>query len=229
MFADNFIVGLVDPRLMIREAICNLFRSAKPPVTFLSAPSAMHLTDRRLPSLQLLVLHVGSNTTACAWAQSEMRVMAGFGAPYVVLSDCVNMHEVEAALAMGARGYIPTSYPARVAAGAMRLVRAGEVHIPAEILQDKAPLGGFPLSSGRWEGDAWKEALTPRERAVFALVCEGRRNKEVGALLKIAESTVKIHVKNIMKKLGVSNRTMLIALVSGRIKCARSSGHNNLT
>lgn len=227
--ADNFTVGLVDPRLMIREAICNLFRSAEPCVTFLPAPSATHLTDGRLPSLQLLVLHVGSHTISCAWAQSEMRIMACSGAPYVVLSDCVNMHEVNAALAMGARGYIPTSYPVRVAAGAMRLVRAGEVHIPAEILQDKALLGSFPLSSGRGEGDAWKEALTQRERTVFALICEGRRNKEVGAQLKIAEATVKIHVKNIMKKLGVNNRTMLVALASGRIGYARSSDHNNLT
>jgi DNA-binding NarL/FixJ family response regulator len=90
-------------------------------------------------------------------------------------------------------------------------------------------LGSFPLSSGRGEGDACKEALTQRERTVFALICEGRRNKEVGAQLKIAEATVKIHVKNIMKKLGVNNRTMLIALASGRIGYARSSDHNNLT
>ncbi len=49
--------------------------------------------------------------------------------------------------------------------------------------------------------------LTPRERDVFALLCDGRSNKEIAAALFLSEVTVKVHVSNILRKLGVRTRT----------------------
>jgi DNA-binding NarL/FixJ family response regulator len=53
--------------------------------------------------------------------------------------------------------------------------------------------------------------LTAREREVVKLVTGGLSNKEVGRALNLAEGTVKIHLHNIYEKLGVPNRTALVA------------------
>jgi DNA-binding NarL/FixJ family response regulator len=52
-----------------------------------------------------------------------------------------------------------------------------------------------------------RKDLTRREREVLRLLVEGRTNKEIGDKLVISESTARLHVSNILSKLGVSNRT----------------------
>jgi DNA-binding CsgD family transcriptional regulator len=59
------------------------------------------------------------------------------------------------------------------------------------------------------EGEPRGHVLTPREREIANLVCHGLSNKEVGRRLDLREGTVKIHLHNIYKKIGVSNRTAL--------------------
>jgi LuxR family transcriptional regulator, maltose regulon positive regulatory protein len=51
------------------------------------------------------------------------------------------------------------------------------------------------------------DTLTGREQEVFALICEGRNNKEIASVLFLSTATVKVHVRNILKKLGVRTRT----------------------
>ena len=53
--------------------------------------------------------------------------------------------------------------------------------------------------------------LTPRQQQVLKLVCHrGLSNKAIAAILKISESTVKIHISSILKEYGVKNRTQLV-------------------
>lgn len=53
--------------------------------------------------------------------------------------------------------------------------------------------------------------LTPRQSQVLKLVCHrGLSNKAIGNILKISESTVKIHISAILKRYGVRNRTQLV-------------------
>jgi two-component system nitrate/nitrite response regulator NarL len=54
-----------------------------------------------------------------------------------------------------------------------------------------------------------RSALTVRELQVTALVAQGLSNKEIGRMLNIADSTIKVHLHNIFLKLGVRNRTAL--------------------
>jgi ATP/maltotriose-dependent transcriptional regulator MalT len=61
------------------------------------------------------------------------------------------------------------------------------------------------VGSRRSLGDG--EGLTPREREVFSLIGEGRTNREIGERLFVTESTVKVHVRHILAKLGVRTRT----------------------
>ena len=58
------------------------------------------------------------------------------------------------------------------------------------------------------------ESLTPREREIFARICEGMANKEVANYYSLSEGTVKNHVSNILSKLGVRDRTQAIVKYS---------------
>ena len=55
------------------------------------------------------------------------------------------------------------------------------------------------------------EILSPREREVLGLIAEGMRNKDIASALFISQSTTKVHVRNVLAKLGVRNRTEAVA------------------
>jgi len=59
-------------------------------------------------------------------------------------------------------------------------------------------------------------SLTPREIEVVHLIAEGLRNKEIAVALGISEETAKVHVKNILAKLNVSDRSAVVAVAVRR-------------
>jgi DNA-binding NarL/FixJ family response regulator len=76
--------------------------------------------------------------------------------------------------------------------------KLGKDFLPREALQSVA-LPGFAL-------------LTPRETEVLELITEGLRNRDIANRLFITEVTVKVHVRNILRKLGARSRTHAVAL-----------------
>jgi two-component system, NarL family, response regulator len=67
-----------------------------------------------------------------------------------------------------------------------------------------------PEVKARLDERAAQPTLTPREIQVMERVAEGKRNKEIAALLGISEETVQVHLKNIFVKLRVSERTAAV-------------------
>jgi DNA-binding NarL/FixJ family response regulator len=59
-------------------------------------------------------------------------------------------------------------------------------------------------------------ALTPRERDVLELLGEGLSNRDIAARLRLAERTVKVHVGNVLAKLGVTSRTQAALVARDR-------------
>jgi DNA-binding NarL/FixJ family response regulator len=120
---------------------------------------------------------------------------------FVVLADSERPIEVRALYANGARGYIPTSLSLDVVTQAIKLVMVGGVYCPPcmlSVYDHDAQLGR--ISSARF---------TPREAAVFEAVRQGQPNKLIADEMGISESTIKVHVHRIMKKLNVHNRTQM--------------------
>jgi DNA-binding NarL/FixJ family response regulator len=119
------------------------------------------------------------------------------------LSDEEDPGQVIAALDKGVRGYIPTSLALSVAVEAMHLVRAGGTYIPASsLLSCRRTLETKPPAD-----DAGGGVFTSRQTAVLRALREGKANKLIAYELNMRESTVKVHVRNIMKKLKARNRT----------------------
>lgn len=123
-----------------------------------------------------------------------------FGAVRVlVLSNYSTGDEIAAALQAGALGFVVKDTPLAGLIEAIRQVHAGEQFLPPEIARRLA---------GRISSQ-----LSARELEVLLLISKGLSNKEIGSELGVAEATVKVHITNILAKLGVADRTQ--AILSG--------------
>jgi DNA-binding NarL/FixJ family response regulator len=121
----------------------------------------------------------------------------------IVLTSFEGDADIERALAVGARGYVVKGMVREELLAAIRAVHAGRKHVPAAIAAKLVD----HLSS---------EKLTQRELEVLRQIARGLRNKEIGGELSIAEDTVKMHVKSILMKLGVNDRTEAVTLALRR-------------
>jgi DNA-binding NarL/FixJ family response regulator len=122
----------------------------------------------------------------------------------VLLSDVENSGCIRDALKNGVHGYVPTSMPFEVVLGVLQLVRAGGVFVPASsILSDGSSVEEQTIFLPNY-GEA---KLTARQRAVVDALIMGKPNKVIARELSMSECTVKVYVRNIMKKLHVRNRT----------------------
>lgn len=128
--------------------------------------------------------------------------------PIAILTDREDEAHLREALALGVRGYVPTSYDREVMLGAIRLLHVGGVFVPAPLLSMSAAPGAMP-SPELVPGDAPSAlpGLSERQGQVLGLIAEGHPNKIIAHELGLKEATVKMHVRLVMRKLGVTNRT----------------------
>lgn len=135
----------------------------------------------------------------------------------VLLSGSYRSEDVRHAIEAGAHGFIPKTLRGQALANAIQLVLAGDKYLPSSILSDLSDgLGSSGDGEGRMAGGFGNEGdfarLTPREREVLALLSEGRPNKDIARHLDLREITVKYHLKNIYRKLNVSNRAQAVKM-----------------
>jgi len=114
----------------------------------------------------------------------------------LIFSNYASGDEVYQAFKAGACGFVVKEMALDRLLEAIRKVHQGEQYIPPEIAQR---MSGRMLSQ-----------LSVRELEVLRLVAKGFSNKEIGAALRVVEGTIKIHLTNILAKLGVSDRTQAI-------------------
>jgi DNA-binding NarL/FixJ family response regulator len=121
----------------------------------------------------------------------------------IILTSFEGDADIERALLAGARGYVVKGTARDELLGAIRSIHAGRRHIPGSVAEKLAEHMG-------------SEKLSERELQVLAEIATGKRNKEIGAALGIAEDTVKMHVKNVLEKLGVNDRTEAVTVALRR-------------
>ena len=126
--------------------------------------------------------------------------------PVAVLSDYEDPESIREAFNLGVQGYIPTTLASRVAIGAVHLVCVGGTFAPAATLLSQSDrrqaASGEPLIEG----------FTQRQSQILECLRRGMANKLIAYELDMCESTVKVHIRNIMKKLNATNRTQVAYL-----------------
>jgi DNA-binding NarL/FixJ family response regulator len=163
------------------------------------------------PSLVVLCQSGRSKTESIAEVEQLTRLSQQIGdCPAVVLSDNEDPDIIVQMLGKNVRGYVPTSLSINVALHAIDLACAGGVFVPASSLvaAHRAPdTSVAPRTNG---------LFTARQAAVVEALRRGKANKIIAYELKMRESTVKVHVRNIMKKLHATNRTE-VAFMANRL------------
>jgi DNA-binding NarL/FixJ family response regulator len=211
-------VALIDPKALTRSPIGELLAKAFPEYAMVAASSCEELLETEgIGRPNLVVVYIRSEGLTKTWVQNALELLRVRlpEASAVVLSDNDDVEEVNRALTQGVRGYIPTSVECEVAVAALRLIGAGGTFVPTDALRSTAAkVDDQPEGERQRRSDGLD--LTPRELSVIDLLREGKANKLIARQLDMQESTVKVHVGNILKKLNVANRTHA-AFVANRL------------
>ena len=155
--------------------------------------------------IDVVILSVGGATITDPPVAEDLRWLRTHlpQVPVVVLADREDPASMATALRVGVRGYLPTSIEPEVARHALALVLAGGSYAPPVSLLAEETEGVTPPLAPC----GLLAKLTPRQRQVLELLGQGRPNKVIAQRLAMCESTVKVHVRQIMRKLGARNRT----------------------
>jgi DNA-binding NarL/FixJ family response regulator len=115
----------------------------------------------------------------------------------IMLSVAQSEEEIYRAIQAGAQAYLPKSVEQSELVRAIRIVRAGQRYLPAPLAARLAERVG-------------RSELSERERETLELLVKGLSNKEIASALEISVVTVKLHVSNLLAKLGVADRSQAI-------------------
>ena len=128
------------------------------------------------------------------------------GARVIVLTSFADDDRLLPAIRAGAAGYLLKNVDPGELARAVRAAHEGQA------LLDPAVAARLVEELAGPAGEAPRDALTPREREVLALIARGLSNKRIARELGVSEKTVKAHVGHVLAKLGVSDRTQAAVL-----------------
>lgn len=218
-------VAIIDRRVLGRETLTQALASADG--RFQSRAFA-DIDEWELSPDQsdtsLILLECGAVSGDRPSLQDELSglVSAHPDIPVVVIGEDEDPGHITEILAQGARGYIPTSVSLNVAIGALCLAMAGGTFVPASALQY--------LGHGRPEPQQTVHSLlglSERQAAVADAVALGKPNKIIAYELDLCESTVKVHIRTIMKKLQARNRTEIAFKLHAAKSSHSSRGENS--
>lgn len=194
-------IRLVDFGLLTQECLARAFGDVHPNIS-ISGMTANECIAHTRNDVDLIIycLRAISNLGVVQQAISVIS-RALPTVPLIVFCDAEPAQHpqiMRAAIKSGARGYVPmqtADLPLTVAA--IHLVNAGGSFVPADLL----------LTTQSDGIRAPKTLLTARQSSVLVHLQQGKANKTIAYDLGMSESTVKVHVRNIMRKLGATNRT----------------------
>jgi DNA-binding NarL/FixJ family response regulator len=214
----NFATVFVGKSVLIREGIARILNSANFR-TLASVTCADDLSPSKLQSQQLLILmlHTGDDFEA-AVEQIELLRERLPKARIAVVADQYRLGEMISAFRAGANGYLIDVMTCDVFIKSIELVMMGEAVFPPEFMSmvlefERARLNQADLHHQDDQPillpteDRTTQQLSPREKSIMQCLIEGASNKSIARKIDIAEATVKVHVKAILRKIRVQNRT----------------------
>ncbi len=184
----------VDDHPVLREGIAALFSDVDDIQVVAEASNGLeaieqyrlHRPDVTLMDLQMPVM---------GGIDATIAIRSAFpGARVIVLTTYSGDAIVERALKAGASAYVLKSEVRKALIDTVRLVHAGQQRLDTRV-------------AARSASGAEESRLSPREVRVLQLIALGNSNKHIARELEISEGTVKVHVKNILAKLEVNDRT----------------------
>ena len=200
-------VLLVDDHALFRRGLIALL-GLEPGIEIVGeagdAGEALRLAARTQPDVVLLDNHLpGVRGVDAIVGLRE----AAPDAQVLMLTVSDDSADLAAALRSGAGGYLLKTCDTDELVAAIRRARQGRVIIGSQMGAMLARAMSEPQASA--SGDAELAQITPREREIAAAIARGASNKLIGRELGIAETTVKVHVQSILRKLELASRVQI--------------------
>jgi DNA-binding NarL/FixJ family response regulator len=222
-------VLIVDPlplrSLGLAAILERLFKGDRCHIEAVSSPSDVgKLVGPSLP-YRMIMYNVGGASVADTSHRKRIRMLRALGDPIVIFSDNDDPDESVLALTIGAQGFLHAGMSAELARQALTFIFQGGTYFPPPPKPKQRgvePAKLFDASTGglgparqvsdmpeRVLGGAGSsnDVLTERQISVLKGLRRGDSNKAIARELGLREGTVKVHVRQIMRKLGVANRT----------------------
>jgi DNA-binding NarL/FixJ family response regulator len=215
---QSFAVILVGKSILLREGIARILRSASFRI-LASVSCAGDLVPSKLQLHQplFLVIHTGDD---CDTAVEQVKLFRNQypGERIAIVADHYRLSELVSAFRAGANGYFVDVMTCDVFIKSIELVMMGETVFPPAFLSCVLDPEGNRLGQAapRDENDqeiliraetTLAPQLSTREKSILRCLIEGDSNKCIARKIDIAEATVKVHVKAILRKIRVQNRT----------------------
>jgi len=193
----------VEDHPVFRQGLATIIATENDMLLVGQASNAVEALDqfrRCRPDVTLMDLRLpGSNGT-----DALIAIRGEFpDARVVMLSSSESDGEIQRALRSGAAGYVLKSMPQHELLAVIRAVHAGKRQVPAAVAALLAEHLG-------------EEELTGRELEVLELIRDGYKNKQIADRLSISENTVNFHIRNLVDKLGASDRTHAVTIAVRR-------------
>jgi DNA-binding NarL/FixJ family response regulator len=214
---------LIDDAHMKRQCIEHGLRIYAPDFNVESVACA---TDPAVHHVSMVLLSVKCSG---AWADEVrkvyMQIRQLHGDPPVILmvdaDDVALVFEIDDC---DFHGVLPSSLPMEVAVAAIRLVQAGGRYVPFELISNAGKRCGSNSTGRHFAGNsrAAESTFTRKEETILPYLRRGDANKAIASSLNITESTVKVHVRNIMRKLNVRSRAQVGFLVDEQLSSPRT-------
>ncbi len=221
--ARTLRIGLIDCYQFSQECLVKAFGDLQPRFTMLPFSTVRECILNSDQMFDLILYHAhASETESVQNISILLRSLSSI--PLIVLSDAEDAHQPEticSTLQQGAQGFIPTrtmGIPMIVAA--IRLVEAGGTFAPLDLLFK----AGRPVAEPKAAVPVRQDRLTSRQVIVLRHLQQGKANKIIAHELGMSESTVKVHVRNIMRKMGATNRTQAVYKAQGVLRAQQAGG-----
>lgn len=218
---------LADDHSLVRDSLRQYLELLADGVEIMEAGSLPEVLHYAGQAFDLVLLDL--QMPGMAGPRSVADVRAAFAtSPIVVISGFTDPAVIRAAMAHGANGYIPKTARGKSLVNALKLVMEGETYLPPSLLAEETqgqpvfetPQRAPELKTGGGAVSGFNggfEKLSQREAGVLRLLISGKTNKEIGRDLDLQEVTVKVHLRNVYRKIKAANRTdaVRIALTQG--------------
>jgi DNA-binding NarL/FixJ family response regulator len=205
---------VIDTRVRDRECLAGSIAAQRVDmdVVALGSFADWNLERDLHPPLAAVMVNIGGRLLGGPSVAEEIRkLVSECGAtPVIAMADTDELGEIFQALDCGAKGYIPSTLGISVCVEAVSLVLAGGVFVPASCVASASRQ--MLATSDATERQA--SFFTSRQSAVVEALKRGKANKIIAYELNMCESTVKVHVRNVMRKLKATNRTEVVYKVN---------------
>jgi DNA-binding NarL/FixJ family response regulator len=200
----TFVVA--DDHPMVRDALAAALKGAFPDakIAFAGTLGETQAAIEAAPETDLVILDLDMPGMLGLSGLAALRAQHP-SLPIAIVSATTNSAAMRQAIEMGAAGFIPKLAAADRFLDAVRIILAGAVALPDEA-KDEA------LESRDRDLAQRAAQLTPQQHRVLSLLAEGMPNKLIAYEMQISEPTVKAHVTEILRKLGVTSRTQAVIL-----------------